>query len=127
MIEEKEIVGYEGLYTIDILGRVYSIKRKRYLKGGTLYSGHKTVLLSKDGKGKTHSVHRLVAQAFIPNPKNLPIVHHIDENPQNNAASNLQWCTQKENVHHTIASGKHGTMRRSGFIDRRKQKIGEGF
>ena len=112
MVETKDIAGYEGLYTIDTEGRVYSHKRKRFIKGGTLYSGHQTVCLRKNGVGKVHPIHRLVACAFIPNPGNLPIVHHIDGNPQNNAVSNLLWCTQKENVHHTIAAGKHGKMNR---------------
>ena len=116
MIESKDIPGYEGLYTIDTEGKVYSYKSKRYLTGGTLVYGHKTVILSKNGKVKMHLVHRLVAEAFIPNPNNLPVVHHIDENPQNNTVSNLQWCTQKENVHHTIAAGKHGTMNRRRSI-----------
>lgn len=112
MAEVKDIAGFEGLYTIDTEGRVYSHKSKRFIKGGTLFSGHQTVCLRKNGVAKVRSIHRLVAEAFIPNPGNLPIVHHIDGNPQNNAVSNLLWCTQKENVHHTIAAGKHGKMNR---------------
>ncbi len=110
MTESKDIPGYEGLYTIDTEGRVYSHKRKRFIKGGTLYSGHQIVCLRKNGVSKVHAIHRLVACVFIPNPDNLPIVHHIDGNPQNNAITNLKWCTQQENVHHTIAAGKHGKM-----------------
>ena len=112
MVEVKDVKGYEGLYSIDTLGRVYSYKSKRYLAGGSLAYGHQIVCLRRDGAGKNHAVHRLVAEAFIPNPDNLPIVHHVDENPKNNRVDNLQWCTQKENVHHCIASGKHGTMAR---------------
>lgn len=112
MTEVKDILGYEGLYTIDTDGNVYSYKSKRYIKGGLLSSGHRVVCLRKDGEPKMKGVHRLVAIAFIPNPDDLPIVHHIDGNPQNNTVSNLKWCTQKENVHHTIAVGKHGKMGR---------------
>ena len=66
--------------------------------------------LHKDCKTKMHYVHRLVAEAFIPNPLNLPVVHHKDDNKQNNCVDNLKWCTQKENVHYTIMAGNHGTM-----------------
>jgi hypothetical protein len=52
------------------------------------------VSLSKDGKAKPFRVHRLVAVAFIPNPDNLPIINHKDENKLNNNADNLEWCTQ---------------------------------
>ena len=116
MIETKDIAGYEGLYAIDTDGRVYSYKSKRYLKGGALIYGHKTVLLSKNGKAEMRLVHRLVAQAFIPNPNGLAVVHHIDGNPQNNSVTNLQWCTQKENVKHCIDAGKFGKMNRKGYI-----------
>lgn len=110
MIETRDIIGYEGLYSIDTQGRVYSYKRNRFLKGGTIYTGHKIVCLYKNNVKKIHSVHRLVAEAFIPNPNNFLIVHHIDGNPQNNSVDNLKWCTQKENVHHCIVSGKFGKM-----------------
>lgn len=114
MTEVKDIAGYEGLYTIDTEGRVYSIRRKKYLslKPDSIF-GYAHARLCKNGKVKAYNVHRLVALAFIPNPNNLPIIHHIDGNPQNNAVSNLQWCTQKENVHHAIAAGKHGKMNRN--------------
>lgn len=112
MPQTKDIAGYEGLYTVDTLGRVYSVKSERYLAGGALAYGHMVVCLYKNGARKMHAVHRLVAEAFIPNPDGLPIVHHIDENPKNNKAENLQWCTQKENVHHCVASCKFGKMGR---------------
>lgn len=113
MTETKDIAGYEGLYTIDTEGRIYSIRRKKYLSlkpdssFGYVHAG-----LSKFGKTKLYSVHRLVAKAFIPNPNNLPVVHHKDDNKSNNRVENLEWCTQKENVHHAIAAGKHGKMNR---------------
>lgn len=112
-VMQKDIPGYDGLYTIDTEGRVYSYKSKRYLslKPDSIF-GYVHVGLCKEGKMKLYNVHRLVAQAFIPNPNDLPVVHHIDDNKSNNRVSNLQWCTQKENVHHTIAAGNHGRMRK---------------
>ncbi len=89
----KDIVGYEGLYQVSNLGNVKS-KRKvlsqtkgKYLK----------VILSKNGKEKVVNVHRLVAQAFIPNIDNLPQVNHKDENKYNNKVENLEWCDNKYN------------------------------
>ena len=95
----KPVVGYEGLYEISNMGRVKSIKfnKEKILslqkdKYGYLRSG-----LRKMGKLKNCFVHRLVAEAFIPNPNNLPIVNHKDENKQNNCVENLEWCTVKYN------------------------------
>ncbi len=110
MIQTKDIPEYEGLYTVNTEGQIYSFKSNRFLKGCTSTTEHKFVHLRKDGKAKMFQVHRLVAQAFIPNPKNLPFVHHIDDNPQNNNVNNLMWVTPKENTHYCIASGKFGKM-----------------
>lgn len=113
MVEEwKDVPGYEGEYRVSNLGNVYSCKRNRPLKPHDNGSGHMIVCLYKGSTPKIYPVHRLVAMAFIPNPNSLPIVHHLDDNPQNNRAANLMWCTQKENVHYTIAAGNHGTMPR---------------
>lgn len=62
-------------------------------------------LYDKKGKGKTLKVHRLVAQAFIPNPNNLPQVNHIDGNKQNNNVNNLEWVSNYENIQHAIKNG----------------------
>lgn len=106
----KDVPGYEELYRVSTLGNVYSCKRRINLKQCNGSGGHLVVGLYKDHKLKLHLVHRLVAEAFIPNPFNHPIVHHRDDNPKNNHVNNLMWCTQKENVHYTIAAGKHGKM-----------------
>lgn len=112
----KFIEGYEGLYLVSEDGEVYSCervvengkftgkKKGRKLKQGTRGgkkgkdSRYKHVVLFKDGKGRSYSVHRLVAQAFIPNPDNLPEVNHKDENPSNNHVDNLEWCTRQYNI-----------------------------
>lgn len=109
----KEIPGYEGLYSADESGLIYSHKTKRFLSAGNPGSrwGYVYVCLCKDGKSKMYPVHRLIAKAFILNPENLPIVNHKDGNKANNHVDNLEWCTQKENVHRCIASGQFSKMK----------------
>ena len=96
----KDIPGYEGLYMISNLSHVYSFKLNRLLIQYKDENGYKDVWLTKDGKGKHYSVHRLVAMTFIPNPDNLPQVNHKDENPSNNCVLNLEWCTAKYNCNY---------------------------
>ena len=101
MIEEmKDIVGYDGLYAITRDGQVWSYKRKKFLKPGLTKDGYHRVSLCKNGKGKNYLIHRLVAEAYIPNPNNYPQVNHRDENKQNNCASNLEWCDAKYNANY---------------------------
>ena len=127
----KPISGYEGLYEVSSFGRVRSLDRvvKKKCRGGQtavcLYNGkllklatncnYLTVQLNKNGTGKTHAVHRLVARAFIPNPKSLPQVNHKDENKWNNCVENLEWCDGHYNC-------TYGTI-----IERKRQRVsGEG-
>lgn len=100
MIEARELEGFEGLYTIDRKGNVFSIKSRRYLKHSMrgLYPG---VTLSKNGMHKATSVHRLVALTFIENPQNKPCVNHLDGNKNNCHLENLEWCTYSENEIHS--------------------------
>lgn len=114
--EWKDIKDYEGLYQISNLGRVKSlvgwngkkyISRERVLEPTKRSDDRATyqraiVKLVKDGKGKDYRVHRLVAQAFIPNPEKKPQVNHIDGNPLNNNVKNLEWVTDRENKLHAI-------------------------
>lgn len=101
----KDIPQYEGMYQISNLGRIKSFRRstKHYwqdeyiLKPSIANNGYCQVTLYRDAVRKKFLVHRLVAEAFIPNPGNLPQVNHKDENPLNNAASNLEWCTAEYN------------------------------
>lgn len=114
MIKEiwKDIKEYEGLYQVSNLGKIRSLDRavrknyNKYVSKGKILkqeirNTYYTVQLNKEGKRKVFQVHRLVAQAFIPNYNNYPIVNHIDENPVNNMVENLEWCTQKYNVCHS--------------------------
>jgi hypothetical protein len=95
--EWKEIEGYEGLYKVSNHGRVWTIKRN-HEKKPVIVKGYFMVSLSKDNKKKLLAVHRLVAKAFIPNPRNKREVNHLDEDKQNNHVENLRWVTPKENA-----------------------------
>ena len=101
--EWRDIKGYEGLYQVSNLGRVRSLNCRGH-KGciGILTprldgKGYEMVALYKEGKARNTKVHRLVAQAFIPNPNNYPQVNHKDENKTNNDVKNLEWCTNEYN------------------------------
>ena len=118
----RAIEGYEGLYAVDEKGNVWCHKKtipvgKNGLvveRGGHVLrpmlnskrTAHQRVILTKDGKRRQHQVHRLVAQAFIPNPDNLPFVNHKDCDPTNNHVSNLEWCTAKQNSIHAYQKGR---------------------
>ena len=93
----KPIRNYEGLYEIDELGNVYSLRRNKIMSPVMINSGYKTVKLSKDNHLTRYLVHRLVAETFIPNPDNLPCVNHKDEDKLNNSVENLEWCTYQYN------------------------------
>ena len=96
--EWRDIVGYEN-YQVSNLGRLKSLKygKERILKPQKDKYKYSIVSLCKQGKVKTYKVHRLVAQAFIDNPNNLPQVNHKDEDKTNNASSNLEFCDAKYN------------------------------
>lgn len=96
--EFRDIENYNGEYQVSNLGRVYSVKSKKFLKPKTTSGGYLQVCLSKNGKHKNYYIHRLTAQAFLKNINNLPQVNHKDENPLNNNLSNLEWCTASYNA-----------------------------
>lgn len=105
----KWIKGFEGIYKVSNFGRIISVDRKdRFNRqvGGELKQakakGYFFVGLYKNGKGVQRYVHRLVAEAFIPNPENKPCVDHIDTNKENNHVSNLRWVTYKENMNNPL-------------------------
>lgn len=96
----KSIEGYED-YEISNFGRVKSLKygKEKILKQ-TLILGYFCVSLCKNGKDKIVKVHRLVAQAFVPNPNNYPCVNHKNENTIDNRPENLEWCTHEYNLNY---------------------------
>ena len=102
----KDVVGYEGLYQVSNKGNVYSVERKdsrgnkcggRVLRPSYDKDGYLQVQLYKNGKVKGKYIHRLVAEAFIPNPKSFLEINHLDEVKDNNELSNLEWCTREHN------------------------------
>ena len=113
----KDVVGYEGYYQVSNFGNVKSIKRTtsqgKVLKPFVNELGYKFVALCVNGKKKDCRVHRLVAQAFIYNPKNKEQINHLDYNPSNNRVDNLEWTTPKEN---TVYSIEHMRNSHIGYI-----------
>jgi hypothetical protein len=133
----KDVIGWEGLYQVSNFGEIRSLDRvvnsrgnnNRILKGRLrkllITNGrYNSVNLidKKNGKSTRNSVHRFVAEAFIPNPENKPCVNHIDGNKQNNHVSNLEWCTYAENANHAIETGLKTPHK---LTDIQKQKIRE--
>lgn len=117
----KDIAGYEGLYQVSDLGRVRS-KSRHGSRGGTLKlrvngNGYHHVCLCKHGQMKDSLVHRLVAEAFIPNPSNFPAINHKDENPANNAVDNLEWCTLKYNQNYGTCRAKISAKLKGKFVN----------
>ena len=115
----KDVKGYEGYYQVSNMGRVKSMRVLKTPKNGkicrknvflsTKASHDKqyiTVALCRDGEKKPIQVHRLVAEAFVPNPNSLPFVNHKDENPSNNCADNLEWCTHEYNLQYSMERNK---------------------
>lgn len=96
----KDVLGFEGLYKASSHGRVWSIRTNKEMKGVPDSYGYLRLGLYKENKRKYNSIHRIVAESFIPNPENKPQVNHIDENIKNNTLKNLEWVTEKENSNH---------------------------
>ena len=113
------IKDYEGLYEVNTEGDVYSLPRTIVGSDGIEYpftgrylakilnksTGYLYCSLWKNNKQTTCSIHRIVAETFIPNPLNHPVVNHIDGNKLNNSVSNLEWCTHQANSKHAVDMG----------------------
>lgn len=99
----KDVVGFEGKYQVSNLGNVRSLYKRSYLKllkKGKTPNGYLTAALYKDNKMCHKIINKLVAEAFIPNPKNLPQTNHKNEIKTDNRVSNLEWCTAKYNTNY---------------------------
>lgn len=116
----KPVPNYEKMYEASTYGRIRSLERlvfnKRWqnyqkrksviLKPSVSPKGYYTVVFGVNGTRMAHSVHRIIAKTFLPNPDNLPVINHKDGNKLNNNVSNLEWCTQKYNVNYGDALAK---------------------
>lgn len=129
-IEEwRPVKGYEDRYEISNFGRLKTLTRvvkehrRSYVRKGKImnkYSNkdgyYRVKLYNGDATFKNESVHRLVLEAFIPNPNNYLEVNHIDGNPSNNYVENLEWCSKEQNVKHAYDTG----------LKKKENYIGEG-
>lgn len=124
--EWRDIRGLEGIYQVSEAGNVRSLERyvlnrgnyifipSRILKPYTDKTGYQTVYLRKADETITYLVHRLVADAFIDNPDNLPVVNHKDFNPSNNHSNNLEWCNTSYNVRYSATRGRYSGIEKPG-------------
>lgn len=134
--EWRDVVGYEGYYQVSNLGNVRSLDRfvecrgsMRFQKGRIMHPGsdgfgYKQVILHNK-KGKLFKVHRLVAEAFIPNPDNLPVVNHKDEVKWNNNVENLEWCTVLYNLMYNDMNKRRNSKNRTNSIPVKQIKDGK--
>lgn len=117
----EDIEGYEGIYGVTETGIIFAYTRLQISEKGkvgllsqhvirsSLCGGYRKVTLYKDGKRKTHFVHRLVAKAFLPNPDNLPMVNHKDFNKANNNVGNLEFVTPRGNSLYSSMASTHSS------------------
>ena len=102
----KDIKGYEGLYAVTSCGKIWSYRRQKFLNPSANKIGYLCVNLCINGNHTSYAIHRLVAEAYIPNPENLPEINHKDENKENNCLQNLEWCNRKYNINYGTRNEK---------------------
>jgi hypothetical protein len=105
----KDVIGFEGRYEVSSLGNVKSKKTNKIIYTRKDKGGYVTCLFFCNMKIFSKKVHRLVAQAFIPNPLNKQEVNHKDRNRANNNLDNLEWSTPKENMNHAVINSSFKT------------------
>ena len=117
MMEEwRAVPGYEGLYEVSNMGNVRNVRKNTLLRLSKDCYGYIQVSLYKNGRRTGLRVHRLVAEIFIPNSENLPMVNHKDEDKSNNRVDNLEWCTAKYNMNYgTIVERREKTKIQKGL------------
>lgn len=108
----KLISKTNNLYAVSTLGRIMSMRDGRIMKTTITNKGYELVITHVDGKQKGYTVHRLVAEAFLPNENNYPVINHKDENPLNNNVNNLEWCSSSYNNTYNDIHIKSGIKRR---------------
>lgn len=123
---KKDIEKFKD-YTIDENGNVFSKRKNKYLKQTINKYGYCKVTLQKNKYKKIYSVHRLVAEAFIPNPENKPQINHIDGNKQNNNITNLEWCTGKYNMNEAVRIGLFDNVKKIQHDNAIKNNLGRNY
>ena len=131
MTEEwRDVIGYEGRYQVSNTGKVMTLgtgkthKEKKLLKYSVSHNHYYIVALTKDGKTKWFTVHRLVALAFIPNDdESREQLDHIDGDSFNNRADNLRWCTAKENCQNPITRKRKSESKMGESNPNHKSKL----
>lgn len=136
----KDIEGYEGLYQVSNYGKVKRLKRKiknqyifkyekitnNILKGHKIQKGYIQVrLINQNGESKSFLIHRLVAQAFIPNPNNYPQINHKDENKENNKVDNLEWCNCYYNNNYGTKKERLSIIQKSIIREYRNKRVAQ--
>jgi hypothetical protein len=134
---EKWISGYEGIYSVDKTGEIYSYYKgtKNRLVGGVIFdksrnsTTYRMMCLSVGGCSKSVYCHRMVAEAFLPNPENKKEVNHIDGDKLNNRLENLEWSTRSENTQHAYDTGlmDNALVSDAQWLDRINTFITTGF
>lgn len=131
----KDVRGYEGIYAVSDDGQIKSlermkphrlgdrVQRERIMKPHIINGGYVQVGFCREGHLEGRLVHRVVAEAFIPNPNNLLQVNHKDGNKLNNHVSNLEWCTAKDNVVHSINCGLRKSVKAIDVFTRNGEYI----
>ena len=126
----KPVRGFEHRYMISSYGRIYLLLYGRIGKPFMNGNGYLGFVLRDSGTVIKTTIHRIVAENFIPNPDKYPVINHKDENKTNNRIDNLEWCTQKYNVNYNDACRTEQRRRRSSeslkgiiFTEERKRHI----
>lgn len=125
----RDIKGFEGLYQVSNQGNVRNVKRGKLLRKELTWRGYHRITLGSKGR---KMLHRIVCEAFIPNPNNLPIINHINENKTDNRVENLEWCTQSHNVKHSYLNhkeswGNTGNRGRRNVLSKPCAKLKDGI
>ena len=128
--EWKDVLGFEGLYIVSSFGRVAALKNStHYAHLMNLTKMHRkkvtyiNLSLHKNNVRIHRLVHRMVAEAFIPNPNNYPNIDHIDCDGTNNKVSNLRWCTQSMNNHNVISMKRQSDSHKNKIMPFRKSVV----
>lgn len=123
------MIEFSSGYFIDENGAVISMKSKtpRVLAVNKNNKGYATIRICQNGKRQTKSVHRIYAEAYIPNPENKPFINHIDGNRMNYSIDNLEWCTQSENILHSFTLGRENPKVNSDVIVKIKELMDIGY